>query len=149
MWYSIYVLDRLLSLQLGRPPAVHDGDFSVNHPSRLEDAVFSDQTDTPDQGDPDRPMVGDYFLAMIHFSEIIGRVLRSLYSPCKTTSAEVILSTIEHLNQELLQWKTTLPRVLRFDLAHTFERSMTFKRQASRIPSPLLPSDVSSETCWQ
>jgi hypothetical protein len=41
-WYSIFVLDRLLALQLGRPPAIYEGDFNVGLPSRLDDTALSD-----------------------------------------------------------------------------------------------------------
>jgi hypothetical protein len=39
------------------------------------------------------------------------------------------LSTIETLDHTLLQWKFSLPRSLRFDLGHPFEKSETFRRQ--------------------
>jgi Fungal specific transcription factor domain len=131
-WYSIYVLDRLLALQLGRPPAIYEGDFSVGLPSRLDDTAMSDVVHTSSQASNEGPLAGDYFIAMIQFSQIIGRVLRGLYSLSRVGSAEGTLSAIENLDRELLQWKNSLPRVLRFDLAHTFESSTTFKRQASK-----------------
>ena|ERR1700722_11386933 len=131
-WYSIYVLDRLLALQLGRPPAIYEGDFNVGLPSRLDDTAMSDAVHTSSQAGNEGPLAGDYFIAVIQFSQIIGRVLRGLYSPSRVGSAEDTLSAIENLDRELVQWKNSLPRVLRFDLAHTFESSTTFKRQASK-----------------
>jgi Fungal specific transcription factor domain len=131
-WYSIYVLDRLLALQLGRPPAIYEGDFSVGLPSRLDETAMSDAVHTSSQAGNEGSLAGNYFIAMIQFSQIIGRVLRGLYSPSRVGSAERTLSTIENLDRELVQWKSSLPRVLRFDLAHTFESSTTFKRQASK-----------------
>ena len=35
-WYSMFVLDRLLALQFGRPTAIHETDFAVMLPSRDE-----------------------------------------------------------------------------------------------------------------
>ncbi|RKL46987.1 hypothetical protein BFJ72_g2724 [Fusarium proliferatum] len=79
-WYSIYVLDRLLSLQLGRPPAIHDQDCSVALPSRRADNEIdwtSDAMDPPEES----PSVGDYFIAVIDFSQIVGCVLHDIYGP--------------------------------------------------------------------
>ncbi len=130
LWYSVYVLDRLLSLQLGRPPGLHDGDFMVGHPSPLSDVALSAASHSS-RSDTDRGShIGEYFLAMIQFSAIIGRVFSLLYGPGRE-NATVALSSIESLDADLLQWRVDLPRILRFDLPHTFENSSTFKRQVS------------------
>ncbi|CAK7199514.1 hypothetical protein SEUCBS139899_002194 [Sporothrix eucalyptigena] len=87
VFYSVYVLDRLLALQLGRPPAIHDEDCYLRLPSRLGDGdinwLGSDDHSTPPQPilDPNTPTCGDYFINMISLSRIIGHVLRDLYSP--------------------------------------------------------------------
>lgn len=130
-WYSIYILDHLLALQLGRPPAIHEGDFNASLPSTPDEAIPSDSTlKLGEQGDGGR-FAEDYFLVMIEFSQIIGRVLRGLYSPSKAASAEDTLATIEILDQDLVRWKNRLPQKLRFEAAHTFENSIMFKRQVS------------------
>ena len=116
LWYSLYVLDRLLSLQLGRPPAIYDGHYKTTLPeSSAEDGS------------------NEYFLVMIQFSAIIGRVLDHLYNPGNVQSPEDALSAMTLLNQELLQWKSDLPRKLRFDLSHTLENSVTFRRQRNML----------------
>lgn len=146
LWYSLYVLDRLVSLQLGRPPAIHDEDFMVGYPSKLLDLPLSSSAggstlsrsevrSNSDSSDTDmEPCIGEYFLAMIQFSGVIGRVFSLLYGPNRTNDAVVALATIEGLDQELLRWRACLPRILRFDLPHTFENSLTFKRQVSSRP---------------
>ncbi|KAG4277351.1 hypothetical protein FPRO04_07648 [Fusarium proliferatum] len=127
-WYSIYVLDRLLSLQLGRPPAIHDQDCSVALPSRRADNEIdwtSDAMDPPEES----PSVGDYFIAVIDFSQIVGCVLRDIYGPVHSRpTPEMILST-QNLDRRLVEWKLGLPRKLRFDLGHSFDQSNTFRRQ--------------------
>ncbi|KIX08046.1 uncharacterized protein Z518_02701 [Rhinocladiella mackenziei CBS 650.93] len=135
VWFSLYVLDRLLALQLGRPPAIHDDGFNLRLPSRMSDFAISDDSHAtvdqyPAHGDA---LVGHYFIAMIQFSGIIGRVFNGLYGPNKAVNAGMTLSTIERLDRELSQWKASLPRTLRFDLSHTFENSMTFKRQRNML----------------
>ena len=44
-WYSMFVLDRLLALQLGRPTAIHETDFAVMLPSRDEIPEFGISSD--------------------------------------------------------------------------------------------------------
>ncbi|KAK5189305.1 hypothetical protein LTR96_010909 [Exophiala xenobiotica] len=131
VWYSLFVLDRLLALQLGRPPALGDGDFNVRLPSRQSDA---DLVDPDPQRDIHREdWVGDYFIAMIRFSEIIGRVFSSLYGPTKAEDVGLILSSIDRLDLELLRWRSDLRRNLRFDLSHTFKSSIIYKRQRNML----------------
>lgn len=129
VWYSIFVLDRLLALQLGRPPSISDDDFNVKHPSRQSDDDLTDpkcHNNTHQQG-----WVGDYFIAMIKFSEIVGRVFHRLYGPKRSDDGGVTLSNIDLSDTELLQWRSTLRRKLRFDLSHTFESSKVFQNQVS------------------
>ena len=137
LWYSLYVLDQLLSLQLGRPPAIHAEGFKVANPSKSSDhSISTDISELGGKALPDQQFPpGEYFLAMILFSGIIARVFSLLYGPNRTYDAAIALSTVEGLDQELIRWKSNLPRVLRFDLAHTFEKSMTLKRQVP-ITSP-------------
>lgn len=130
VWYSVYVLDRLLSLQLGRPPAIHDDDYNVALPSRAGDSAIDWNGGPLEVSNYDGPSAGDYFIVMISFSNIVGRVLRSLYCPKRSRLASEDIIVTKHLDQQLLEWKMGLPRVLRFDLGHTFEQSYVFKRQA-------------------
>ncbi|KAF5122540.1 putative transcriptional regulatory protein [Metarhizium anisopliae] len=130
VWYSIYVLDRLLSLQLGRPPAIHDDDFNVPLPARASDVEIDWTGDVVEEKTDNTPSSGDYFLAVIAFSGIVGRVLRGLYCPRRSHFASEDLLNTKDLDRQLVQWKLALPRVLRFDLGHTFEQSHIFSRQA-------------------
>ncbi|VUC33466.1 unnamed protein product [Clonostachys rosea] len=132
LWYSIYVLDRLLSLQLGRPPAIHDADCDVPLPSRVGDGDIDWDADEV-QASSEGFCAGDYFLAVISFSEIVGHVLRDLYSPkpCHNTGAG--MSSTKDLDRRLLQWKLHLQRPLRFDLGHAFDTSTTYKRQRNML----------------
>ncbi|KAJ4243059.1 hypothetical protein NW757_011590 [Fusarium falciforme] len=131
IWYSIYVLDRLLSLQLGRPPAIHDEDCSVPMPSRRGDSEI-DWTSSiiePVEG----PSTGDYFVAVIEFSRIVGRVLSDIYGPAhERPTAEMMICT-QVLDRQLVEWKMNLPRKLRFDLGHAFDPSVAFRRQRNML----------------
>ena len=131
-WYSVYVLDRLLALQLGRPPAIHDSFCNTALPTPAQEykAISKGVDDSDERESP--AGVKDYFTAMINFSHLIGEVLEQLYGPHKTVLLQKTMSIIQSCDQKLLQWRSSLPRRLRFDLGHTFDSSLMFKRQVSQ-----------------
>ncbi|EWG55241.1 hypothetical protein FVEG_13272 [Fusarium verticillioides 7600] len=132
IWYCIYVLDRLISLQLGRPPAIHEDYCHVPLPSRLGDSDIDwDADEFPAMFDG--PSVGDYHLEVISFSKIVSQVLRDLYSPRAGQNLTSDLFNTKELDLKLIQWKQSLPRTLRFDLGHAFDKSFIFKRQRSML----------------
>lgn len=132
-WHSAYILDRLLSLQLGRPSAIRDRDCNVQMPSRLGDEHFDIQQRVipcpPDNG----PQGGDYFVAVIRFSNIVGHVLRDLYTQHTADYSQDMFGRTASLDRELLNWRSGLPRALRFDRGHTLESSPLFKRQRNML----------------
>lgn len=147
-WYSIYVLDRLLSLQLGRPPAIVDTFYNVPLPIPPEDYKASSYgfDDGYEQDKTDG--VEDYFTAMIKFSHLIGDVLQQLYGPHKTQLLHKTMHIIEECDHKLLRWRASLPRRLRFDLGHTFDSSIMFKRQVCSFSSiSTLANFLNRETC--
>lgn len=132
-WYSMYVLDRLLALQLGRPMAIHETDFKVDIPSQHDQSPFGVETKSSflenDNSHPHNSMM-DYFVQVIRFSHIVGLVICELYRPSQVDlSPDQMLNNASLLDQRLFRWKAELPRHLRFDLGHTFEKSISFKRQ--------------------
>ncbi|KAJ5707080.1 hypothetical protein N7488_006881 [Penicillium malachiteum] len=133
-WYAMYVLDRLLALQLGRPMAIHEFDFQVELPAANDQTPFlpSGESDCPGPVAEDHMM--DCFLEVIRFSHIVGQVIRVLYRPSQIDlSPDQILQSASDLDKRLIDWKGKLPRHLRFDLGHTFEKSMSFKRQRNML----------------
>ena len=157
----MYVLDRLLALQLGRPFAIHEADYHVQVPSRDEriafDAAinlsssqmlgFQEERENSNENDIvdvqlaesyEKTSIMDYFICVIQFSHILGRVVQKLYPPTQVDSSlENLLLASSFLDSELSSWKFDLPYHLRFDLGHTFEKSVTFKRQVSGQPEQL------------
>ena len=119
LWYSLYVLDRLLALQLGRPPTIHDDDCHLALPSRVDDAAIDWTMDRLPENSSEGPSVGDYFVHVIGFSKILGLVLRDLYGAKKSKQEELI--STKQLDNHLSKWKRDLPRVLIFDIGHAFE----------------------------
>ncbi|KAF5528740.1 transcriptional activator acu-15, partial [Fusarium phyllophilum] len=117
---------------LGRPPAIHEDYCHVPLPSRLGDSDIDwdgDEFPTMFEG----PSVGDYHLEVISFSKIVSQVLRDLYSPRAGQNLTSDLFNTKELDLKLIQWKQSLPRTLRFDLGHAFDRSFIFKRQRSML----------------
>lgn len=128
VWYCLYVLDRLLALQLGRPPAISDQDCHVPIPHPVAELEMEGQAN--ESGNETR-RISDYFASVIKFSSIVGRVLRETYHPRRQIEAS--LSSTESCDKQLLEWKNRLPRHLRFDIGHVFEKSVTFKRQVMMV----------------
>ncbi|TPX15962.1 uncharacterized protein E0L32_000296 [Thyridium curvatum] len=135
LWYSLYVLDRLLSLQLGRPPAIHDDDCHLSLPAERHEEEEDDENGHTHVQllAADALSTGSYFLAVIALSRIIGYVLRGLYSPHQRGRAEEGLHNTKAMDAQLLDWKRNLPRTLRFDFGHAFETSAVFKRQRNML----------------
>lgn len=143
VWYCLYVLDRVLALQLGRPPAISDQDCHAPIPHPLAELEMDDQVNEPGTQSGREPRrLSDYFASVIKFSSIVGRVLRETYHPRRQIQAS--LSSTESCDKQLLDWKNRLPRHLRFDIGHVFEKSVTFKRQVRMIGYPL----VERLHCW-
>ncbi|KAJ3494209.1 hypothetical protein NLG97_g4231 [Lecanicillium saksenae] len=130
VWYSLYVMDRLLALQAGRPPAIADGGFGIPLPSNLDDNKHDWEIDTPFPSS-NEPSLGVYFLHVIELSRLSGDVVQRLNEGIKTTN--VRLAEARQLEAEFSAWKHKLPRYLRFDLVHVFDKSPHFKRQRNML----------------
>lgn len=128
-WYSLYVLDRLLALQLGRPIAIHEEEYCVLTPSDA-DGVSPLDAGTPTASINEGVRSIDYFVHVIKFSQILGEVISDLYRPSQVEiDPDRMLVSTTTLDLKLIEWRLALPRHLRFDLGHTFEKSVTFRRQ--------------------
>lgn len=132
-WHSLYALDRLLSVQLGRPSAIRNEDCSVRLPSRLDDTEFDTLNDSIPQPQDNEPKNGCYFIAVIKLSAILRHVMRDIYPPANIEYNDDMLQRTSRLDAEVLAWKSQLPRWLRFDLGHTFERSAVLKTQRNML----------------
>lgn len=114
--------------------AIHEAEFQVEMPSVSDQSPFASSSDE-DLGSgsaAEHGCVMAYFLQVIQFSHIVGLVIQSLYRPSQVDlSPDQMLQSASRLDQSLLDWKMRLPRQLRFDLGHTFEKSLSFKRQVS------------------
>jgi proline utilization trans-activator len=116
VWWSIYSLDRILSVKSGNPITIHDEDIGVKLPSRL-------------------PGETEYCPAVVlrHYTElsrILGKVTKCIYrrSPEPRPVGE-LMKSVQHINSDLSRWDRQLPAQLRFDpdkLSTTRESVSTF-----------------------
>ncbi|CAK7201188.1 hypothetical protein SEUCBS139899_003891 [Sporothrix eucalyptigena] len=99
-----YMLDKDLCLRSGRPPAQDDDDMNVE----LPDADPADNIGNIPLGDGKGKM--NLFRVMCEFALIESKVYKRLYST-KATKQTVgeLLNTIGELDQELEDWKDSIP----------------------------------------
>ena len=117
VWYCLYILDRLVALQLGGAVMIRDSDFTVDLPS-----------ETIDIGSLSPEI--SYLRHTAGLSKIIGEVIDRIYRPGQAAiHLDQLLETVSALDSMLLSWRNQLPPHLRFFNAHPFENNVMFKRQ--------------------
>ena len=135
IWFCLFILDRLVALQLGGAAMVRDSDFTVELPSAVMDGGEYSEV--------------SYLCHMVGLSKVIGYVIDLLYRPAQAViSLEQLLETISLLDKELLAWRDNLPAHLRFDHAHPFESNVTFKRQVLYLFTILVRRETFSESSF-
>ncbi|OAA81538.1 C6 transcription factor [Akanthomyces lecanii RCEF 1005] len=104
IWWSVYSLDRILSVKSGNPITIQDEDIGVRLPSRL----------------PSEP---EYCPAIVlrqytKLSRILGEIHKKIYH--KTNRAELksgktLMASVQRILIDLSNWDSELPYGLRFD----------------------------------
>ena len=137
----MYNLDHLLALQLGRPLTIHESDYVVQLPSEPDEW----QSDITEGSSPI-----DFFISVIKFSRVLSRVINDLYGPLRQRSdPDEMLAITSALDESILLWKVDLPRHLRFDIAHVFEKNVIYKKQVTKLILLLILDLIThSATCW-
>lgn len=129
LWYSAYVLEHLIALQLGRQPNMRDEDFLVSLPMQVSDWRYLDDG-TIDKKPHERDAAMPYFNALIAFSKIIGIAQRELFFLNKPSMTwERTIEVIAHIDSRLTAWKTSLSQELDFELPSSFETMTALRRQ--------------------
>ncbi|EPE02607.1 c6 transcription factor [Ophiostoma piceae UAMH 11346] len=103
VWWSIYSLDRILSLKSGHPISILDEDIGVRMPSQLPgEAVES-------------PVV--VLCCYTELSRILGEINTLIYrrSAASTHTGQSLVQTVHSILQSLIQWEEALPKALRLD----------------------------------
>jgi hypothetical protein len=124
-FWSIYVLDRYLSVILGRPCALHDDDIDQELPSVLDDSELS----------PDARNEGVYRemfapVAHVKLAKIMGSILKEFYG-CKTHAGPQVDPS--SILEELTSWKKELPDFLDGSKVSAVSLPVIFKRQQETL----------------
>ncbi|TEA16123.1 Proline utilization trans-activator [Colletotrichum sidae] len=106
VWWSVYGLDRILSVKSGNPITIQDEDIGVDLPSRL-------------LTEP------EYCPAVVlrHYTElsrILGEIHNTIYRKTSKTapkSGKRLMASVQKIIFDLSKWNTDLPDELRFDPA--------------------------------
>ncbi|RGP67944.1 transcriptional regulatory [Fusarium sporotrichioides] len=114
LWWSVYILDRLLSSKTGLPLSISDDDISVNLPSDMSNL------NSKDFGDHSR------FVAVLRLAKIAGDVSRSLY--VRTPQRCTFLQRMAKIRESLELWRGELPESMKLD-SHT-QNDTTFPPQS-------------------
>ncbi|XWW99570.1 hypothetical protein V2A60_007580 [Cordyceps javanica] len=103
-WWSVYSLDRILSVKSGNPITIQDDDIGVQLPSRL----------------PSEP---EYCPAIVlrqytKLSRILGEIHKKIYhktNRAETKSGKTLMASVQRILIDLSNWDSELPYGLRFD----------------------------------
>lgn len=110
VFYACYVLDRWLGARAGKPLTILDRDFDTDMPSPYE--ITDESNADLNQTYP----VYRSFIFLIKLSEILGRILKSLYAPkAKLANANAGIddpTILNVLDRRLKAWKLTLEEPL-------------------------------------
>lgn len=123
VWWGCFVIDRILSMKLGRPPTINDSqDITVGLPLPVDDEYITDGSgELPSQpaGIPSKLAFVNY---VIHQCRLLERICKTLYSgdlvnvsgQGQLDISELLALTIQ-LDGKLTSWLQTLPPHLQFD----------------------------------
>ncbi|EWC47102.1 hypothetical protein DRE_03471 [Drechslerella stenobrocha 248] len=78
VWWGVYVFDRLLSIEMGRPLMIVDADCDVGLPCPVDDHFIYDEGFMVPNGAPES---ANYLLTTIHIVRMVPALLKTLQSP--------------------------------------------------------------------
>ncbi|KAJ5354553.1 hypothetical protein N7541_005597 [Penicillium brevicompactum] len=106
IFWSVYTLDKYLSIMFGRPRLLHDEDIDQDLPDEMNDDDLLEEDPTRRTGSTDSMMIA----SVLHYrlGRILGDISRQLYS-IYPISRDSPLETAVRLTSELEKWKETVP----------------------------------------
>ncbi|CAG9946148.1 unnamed protein product [Clonostachys rosea f. rosea IK726] len=124
LWWSIYVADRLYSIEMGRPLAINDAEINAPYPVDV-----SGWTDIHG-----RPRKVDGLVSLALICRILGKIVDAVYcKPASEKGATIRPHDLQLLKDELGDWKKSLPANIKLEnfttryeahLALTYEQSI-------------------------
>ncbi|KAF2636492.1 hypothetical protein P280DRAFT_473040 [Massarina eburnea CBS 473.64] len=112
IWWSIYYLDRHLSVITGRPSVIVDGSCSVPLPIPFAEGDMSEEMGTPDSSGGSRidANEGSFIRAIAQMGIITQSILSGLYSAgTMVRSSFAVQQDIIELKRRLENWVQSLP----------------------------------------
>ncbi|KAJ5582915.1 hypothetical protein N7535_001535 [Penicillium sp. DV-2018c] len=106
IFWSVYTLDKYLSIMFGRPRLLHDEDIDQELPGEMSDEDLLEDDPMRRTGSMDSMMIA----SVLHhrLARILSNISRQLYS-INTISRDTPLETAIRLTSELEKWKETVP----------------------------------------
>ncbi|KAF9578826.1 Transcriptional activator of fatty acid utilization, partial [Lunasporangiospora selenospora] len=122
LWWTCYVMDRWVSVCMGRPVSIDDDDCDVEYPSLVEqdyldpDADNSVPNENVEKLKEQSAFALDYFVEIIKLSQIGGEILQRVYSAkTRNLPPHVVSHAVTELDTRLTKWLQALPPRLRYD----------------------------------
>ncbi|KGO71472.1 Transcription factor, fungi [Penicillium italicum] len=109
IFFSIYMMDRVVSITLGRPFALHDDDIDVTPFEDADDEFIHSDCISPQS--PLQPSLMAVPLHILSLRRIAGKISRQVYGNVKDSNStlEEREAIIASLHQELLDWRRSMP----------------------------------------
>lgn len=109
IFFSIYMMDRVVSITLGRPFALHDDDIDVTPFEDVDEEFIHADSISPQN--PLQPSLMAVPLHILSLRKIAGNISRQVYGNVKNANLtlperEAIIAS---LHQELLDWRRSMP----------------------------------------
>ncbi|KAJ5643265.1 uncharacterized protein N7484_005772 [Penicillium longicatenatum] len=106
IFWSVYTLDKYLSIMFGRPRLLHDEDIDQELPDEINDEDLLEEDPMQRTGATDSMMIA----SVLHYrlGRILGEISRQLYS-INPLSRDSPLDTAVRLTSELERWKESVP----------------------------------------
>jgi hypothetical protein len=123
VWWGCFVLDRVLSMKVGRPPTIHDGpNIEVGYPLAVDDEYLTSDPSRPPIQPPSVPSKMEFLLHVIPQCRLLEQICELLYERTPTDSPKQqiahipkILAKAVELDGALMAWQQALPPHLKFD----------------------------------
>ena len=123
VWWSCFIIDRVLSMKVGRPPTIHDSPgIKVDMPLAVDDEYLGITEGERPVQPPGIPSKLDYINQVIPQCRLLERICETLYSEGQVddtkqrlTNLPKLLTLSIQLDADLVAWQQTLPAHLRAD----------------------------------
>lgn len=138
LWWSAYVIDRLMSADMGRPVSIQDEDIDLDDILVVDDKYVyeANEKGIPAEQPADKPSVYHGFLQTLRLTQILGRTLRTIYAISKSKAERGFIGKkwdayiVAEIDKSLNKWLENVPAHLAYSPS---EVNTEWLVQSSRI----------------